>query len=527
MDDCLRAALDYAEKGLSVIPVRPDKTPYIKWTEYQKCCATAEEIRAWFKKWPNALIGIITGKISGLFVIDCDNEEAYQRIQELMPDSFITCVAKTPKGYHLYFVYSDDRTISSVTGVMPKVDIRGEGGYIIAPPSVNSEGNPYSWQLSLEYMSPPPDTVLNIFNKHIYRESSPDVTERYKTLPSVTISLTEGSRDDSLFHIANSLIKGGMTEQNATYILDILGRHCIPPFPEKEISTKIESAIKRARAREREYQKEVEKWVSVTDGYWFVTECNQALQCVTKEQKAAVRTAIHRLCKAGLIEKNGTKDGCYRRVETEVEPVNFLTAPTDEFNIIFPKIYPGNIIIIAGSKSAGKTVWLLNTVRLNMDRHDIVYLNSEMGDTEFRMRLEGFSDVRLEDWRFKPYHRSSNFADLITSERKIFIVDFLEVTKDFWLVAEYIQEIHRKLKDGICIIALQKSDEKEMGRGGDFSKEKTRLYLSLDYLKDQKINLISLVDAKAWRGTENPRGKKRSFKVAGGAKIIPCSDWKE
>ena len=51
-------------------------------------------------------------------------------------------------------------------------------------------------------------------------------------------------------------------------------------------------------------------------------------------------------------------------------------------------IYPGNIVIVAGSKSAGKTSFLLNTVKENMHQHEIVYLNSEMGDTEFRKRLE-------------------------------------------------------------------------------------------------------------------------------------------
>ncbi len=114
-----------------------------------------------------------------------------------------------------------------------------------------------------------------------------------------------------------------------------------------------------------------------------------------------------------------------------------------------------------------------------MHRHEILYLNLEMGDTEFRKRLELFDDVLLSSWKFKAYHRASNFADLITAEKKVFIVDFLEVTTDFWKVAQYIQEIHRKLKDGICIIALQKAEGKDAGRGGDFSKEKARLYLSL------------------------------------------------
>jgi len=133
-------------------------------------------------------------------------------------------------------------------------------------------------------------------------------------------------------------------------------------------------------------------------------------------------------------------------------------------------IYPGNIIIVAGGKSSGKTAFLLNTVKLNQAQHEIVYLNSEMGDTEFRICLELFEGMKLTDWKFKAYHRMGNFEDLVTDERKIFIIDFLEVTTDFWKVAQYIQRIHRKLKEGIAIIALQKSDSKEAGRGGGFFK---------------------------------------------------------
>ena len=106
-----------------------------------------------------------------------------------------------------------------------------------------------------------------------------------------------------------------------------------------------------------------------------------------------------------------------------------------------------------------------------------------MGETELKKRLELFG-LPLDEWKFKVYPRAENFADLITPEKKIFIIDFLEVTEDFWKVSKFIKDIHGKLKEGICIIALQKSEGKASGRGGDFSKEK-------DYLpeKSQSNNL--------------------------------------
>ncbi|MFA5643884.1 MAG: bifunctional DNA primase/polymerase, partial [Candidatus Paceibacterota bacterium] len=160
----LQAALHYLDKGFSVIPIRPDKKPFIQWQDFQKRRATAEEIRAWWTKWPMANVGIVTGEISGIFVIDCDNEEAYNKIQELLPDSFITCIAKTPRGYHLYLIYPKGQNISNATSIIPGVDIRGEGGYIIAPPSVNVEGKVYTWLpgMSIDEVAPTtiPDAIL-------------------------------------------------------------------------------------------------------------------------------------------------------------------------------------------------------------------------------------------------------------------------------------------------------------------------------------------------------------------------------
>jgi len=143
----LQTALDYAARNFSVIPIRPDKKPFIKWESKQKIKATPEEIHQWWGKWPGAMIGICTGEISGLFVIDCDTQEGYEAIQKLIPDSLILPIARTPRGgWHLYFLYPIKCKLTIGAGIMPGVDIRGEGGYIIAPPSINADGKAYKWE---------------------------------------------------------------------------------------------------------------------------------------------------------------------------------------------------------------------------------------------------------------------------------------------------------------------------------------------------------------------------------------------
>jgi len=73
----LDAALEYLERGWSIIPIRPDaKRPAIKWLEYQERLPTEEEVEEWWTKWPNHDIAIVTGALSGVVVVDCDNDEA-------------------------------------------------------------------------------------------------------------------------------------------------------------------------------------------------------------------------------------------------------------------------------------------------------------------------------------------------------------------------------------------------------------------------------------------------------------------
>lgn len=539
----LQSALEYAGRGFSIIPINQKKKPFLKWQDFQHNKATADKIRQWWDKWTNAMIGIVTGQISDLFVVDCDSQEGFDTVQELLPDSLEIPTARTPRGgWHFYFQYPKDSSLTVQAAIMPGVDIRGEGGYIIAAPSMNGNGKGYTWLkgLSLAEIEPPPvpnallSAFNNIINNSLYRGCGQERPQETTKTTSDHIFYSQGRRDNDLFHAANCLVKGGCEIPFIQKTLDILARNSTPPFPESEIKIKIDSALKRVDSQGRNLAAEIREWALTTNGHFMTTDCHRELQLTTRDHMKAANMALLRLCegKPPLLEKHGDKRGCYRRIENNIEPVNFLNAPTNEFPINLPLgidkfsiLYPGNIVIVAGSKSAGKTAFLLNIVKENMKRHDIVYLNSEMGDTEFRKRLELFDDVKLTEWKFRPYHRASNFADLITPEKKIFIVDFLEVTTDFWKVAQYIQEIHKKLKEGICIIALQKSEGKDSGRGGDFSKEKARLYITLDYLSDRKANQVKIVDAKAWRTEINPRGLYRNYKLVKGAKFIPNGNW--
>src|ERR1043166_632037 len=102
----LQCALKYAKLGLSVIPLKPKgKDPLVPWLEYQKRCATTEEIVNWWKKNPTGNIGIVTGSISKIAVVGFDGLKGLQKQKELKLESTVSSL--TGNGKHLWFEWSE------------------------------------------------------------------------------------------------------------------------------------------------------------------------------------------------------------------------------------------------------------------------------------------------------------------------------------------------------------------------------------------------------------------------------------
>jgi Bifunctional DNA primase/polymerase, N-terminal len=513
----LLSALWYVEKlGFSVLPVGNDKKPLIKWEELQTRLPSKKEILEWWLKYPDANVGIITGKVSNLAVIDIDDpkidNETIKGIEQYLEPP--ACV--TPRGgRHLYFRYPKDTDLRNATSIIPKVDIRAEGGYVVAPPSTDSKGNIYKWfddkRIDKTAMCEFPMSVISL--------TVPAPSRRLYTVP--TDMFKEGRRDEDLFHMANIMVKGGASPAEIQLALETLAKSCTPPFPENEIQAKIYSAMKRAEKRERNLADEIKRWVDIQDGYFDIATLYKDLGITTPSERGNCYVAISRLVKDGTIEKYGKKAGQYRVANLEVEVMNWEGASTKDMNITYPLgienyvvTYPSNIIVIAGATNCGKTTFLLDFARRNLKYHDVHYFNSEMGEGELKMRLGLFQNCETKDWKKVTfYNRGSNYDDVIKPD-KINIIDYLEVLNDFWMVGEQIRNIHKKLTTGIAVIAIQKNKGVDLGRGGSFGSEKPRSYLSMDY------GHLKMIKAKNWRTTENPNGLETDFKIAGGWKFI-------
>lgn len=162
-NELLIAALGYAARGWAVLPLRPRaKTPL---TEHGLKDATTDPdiIPRWWARWPDANVGIATGQDSGLIVIDIDEDhDGDQTLDQLEAEHGplpTTMTSLTGAGRHLLFQHPGQALRNSAGRLGAGIDTRGDGGYIVAPPSVHPSGVAYEWL----HDTPPavlPDWVL-------------------------------------------------------------------------------------------------------------------------------------------------------------------------------------------------------------------------------------------------------------------------------------------------------------------------------------------------------------------------------
>ncbi|MEM2145475.1 MAG: bifunctional DNA primase/polymerase [Candidatus Jordarchaeaceae archaeon] len=487
-------------KGWVLIPISPNtKVPEIRWKELVEN-PPKQTIAYLRKNFKNKNVAVATGQVSGITVVDCDSEEAFNSIKNLF-DYKATGLVKTPHGYHVYFRYNDK--LKTGTNLRKGIDIRNNGAYVLVPPST-IDNKQYRWLVKPDHLLDIPESLLsfltetNDHNKFVFREEH----------------LNLGNRDNALFHIALTLAKGGMHYDEILEVLKPYAKMCNPPFSENELKVKIESALRRIGERQTSLIDEVRQYVEASTGvFTFQTICRD-LNIFSLNDKKNVSKILHLLVEKGVLEKAGRWNATYRKKDLSLQPIDLSVQDIPEpFDIKFPfelekfvEIYPKNIVVVAGVQNVGKTLFFLNFVVLNQDRYSIHYFNSEMSEEELRIRLRQFKDV---SWNFKAYTRTSNFVDVI-QPNEINIIDYLEITDEFWRIGAELTKIHEKLDKGICIIGIQKDSQKLLGRGASFGLEKPRLYLSMD------TNRLMIVKAKNWKRPEfNPNFKCIDFRIKG------------
>jgi len=209
--ETLKFARGYVLKlGFSVIPlIKREKRPAIQWLEFQKRKPTDEELKSWFSDGKYN-IGIVTGKVSGgLVVVDLDSSEALQlAIDEKFPRA---PQVKTGKGAHMYYRSRVEVKNFQARDDLPGIDLRGEGGYVVAPPSVHPSGTAYEWTVEPTSENggvwPPeeiPDFVLQ----------KTGVKEHKKAIADLSKGVLKGERNNALARLVGKWVSDGETPCN-------------------------------------------------------------------------------------------------------------------------------------------------------------------------------------------------------------------------------------------------------------------------------------------------------------------------
>lgn len=204
----LKTALSLLSSGFSVIPAH-GKQPIGTWQDYQRKLKTAGELERDFINFSNTNIGIVTGKISNIFVLDIDGYEGEESLSKLekkykpLPPSVE--VITGGDGRHIYFHYPKDNEVKNSAGKIGyKLDIRGNGGFVICPPSVHKSGKQYHWSVDCtEDISPAPEWLLNLVTtqpKNMEATSSADWSK-------LAQGVAEGSRNESIARLSGLLLR--------------------------------------------------------------------------------------------------------------------------------------------------------------------------------------------------------------------------------------------------------------------------------------------------------------------------------
>lgn len=277
-----RHAIAYLRKGWSVVPLwwvrqppicacpmgdqckSAGKHPHTKHGSSEPL-TTATEVELYWARHPLCNIGIATGAASGLVVLDIDlakdgARDSMRQLWRCYGPPGPTLVSVTGSGgRHVFFKHPGDK-VRNVVGHMRGIDIRGDGGLVVVPPSLHGCGNRYLWHPSGHPRNKrvlPMPTWMDTFRaqaerKRRTRNSRYGGPSKYGRVfdPGSLPEIDEGRRNDTLCSIAGRLIHENRPDDEVMEIVQrVNGTHCKPPLPDKEITKLVTHACRRWAGR--------------------------------------------------------------------------------------------------------------------------------------------------------------------------------------------------------------------------------------------------------------------------------------
>jgi hypothetical protein len=272
-------ALAYARTGWSVFPLHtpidgvcdcakgvdcqsPGKHPRTR-TGNKEATTDEAKIRKWWMRWPTANIGLLTGQKSGVVVLDVDPKDGgYDSLGKALVAAGIEGVPPTKRvktgkangerGLHCYFRVPEGLEIRNRARLAgyDGIDLRGDGGYVVAPPSLHASGVRYEWVVGTDGTKPHlldlPEGLLSL----IKGLPTPKAANRFNTERALA-GVPEGERDETLWRLCGRLRHAGVPLKFAETLVLGAADECEPPFPQNV-------ALEKVRRCYRTYESDAE-----------------------------------------------------------------------------------------------------------------------------------------------------------------------------------------------------------------------------------------------------------------------------
>lgn len=395
-EEFVTIALDYVHnKKYSVIPVSKDKRPMIDWKEFQTRFPTDEEISSW-RNFPDVQLGIVTGEISDLTVVDV---ESGGDASDLPQDTMI--VETGGGGAHYYYKYFPG--VKNKARVKDLIDIRSEGGYVVA---AGSDSNKGSYVLVQE--RPLKEFPASLFENNIKTSPEGNFTPKNGTVEVESYpGYGAGSRNQEITRFIGRVltrVHPSAWDTEAWQIIVSANEKNSPPLTERELRTSYESIKK------TEVQNNPRRWNSDQE---FLNEIKSSVQPKREWDEH---------------EENGEGKILLMSEVAKLQHIDIgtfypLGIPLFDKEIM-GGVIPGDLITISGMPGEGKTSFAMNLARNFISGGEKVLFFSYEVLVQFvwdKFKSMGMKD---EDFLYCPFKNVTGNVEWI--EKKI-----IEAKKDF------------------------------------------------------------------------------------------------
>lgn len=243
----LDVALSYLELGYRPIPIKPGtKEARVKWDRYKTEAPTRAEICAWWTRCPDDGVAIVTGEYAGFIVIDEDGAEGRAAIEAAFGPMPRTTTSITGGGGRHYLFRASAGHARNYVALLPSVDVRATGGYIVVAPTLHASGASYKWDdangcgISAP-LAPLPEGFATLLGDMATSSKRPPFPD----------AIPQGTRNNTLTARAGALFKRGWS--SAGVRLDLLALNatrCQPPLDRGEVETIVTSIANREAGKQ-------------------------------------------------------------------------------------------------------------------------------------------------------------------------------------------------------------------------------------------------------------------------------------